>query len=64
MKKTATSSKTARKVSAQDLLDALNNPKKGDALIKEMGWKKSQLIAEGSRLIGKIAKSINDVNVV
>lgn len=46
------------------LIEALNDPKKGEALIKEKGWSKQDLINRAGTLINSLANSVQDVNVV
>jgi hypothetical protein len=48
----------------EELIEALNDPKKGEALIKAKGWSKQDLVNRAGTLINSLANSVQDVNVV
>jgi hypothetical protein len=46
------------------IIEALNDPKKGDALIKEKGWTKKDLVEHAGILIDSLADRVQRVSVV
>ncbi len=51
-------------VPLDELVEALNDPRKGEELIRSNGWSKQDLVNRAGILINSLANSVQDVNVV
>ena len=51
-------------VEAQELIDAMNDPKKADELMRRHGWTREDLLKRADQVSKKIAAGISNVAVV
>ena len=51
-------------IGAQELIDALNDETKAEALMKARGWTKKDLLARATLITRDLSRMIHDVNVV
>ena len=53
-----------RNIEVSELIEALNDPAKAAALMKERGWSESELIAKAEEVTRSLSEGVASVNCV